>query len=69
MLSDQLRQMIADSGKSVNAIARESGIPQPMLARFTAGWDMRLATAEKLAAYFGLELAPKKKPRAKKPAK
>jgi plasmid maintenance system antidote protein VapI len=67
-ISDDLRDAIRASGKSLTAIAKESGVPQPMLTRFMNGQDLRLATADKLAKYFGLSLSPpspKRKPRGK----
>jgi hypothetical protein len=57
-ITDELRKAIAASNKNLSVIAEESGIPQPMLHRFVAGKDLRLATAEKLAVYFGLKLCP-----------
>ncbi|QDU27761.1 helix-turn-helix protein [Anatilimnocola aggregata] len=57
-LTDQLREAIRDCGTSVNALAKECGVAQPMLARFMNGQDLRLTTADKLAAHFGLELRP-----------
>lgn len=57
-ISDDLRDAIRASGKSLTAIAKESGIPQPMLTRFVNGQDLRLATADKLAAHFKLALRP-----------
>jgi predicted transcriptional regulator len=64
-IADQLRSTIANSGKSLNSIAKESGVPQPMLYNFSQGKDIRLETAAKIADYFGLKLAGTKK-RAKK---
>jgi plasmid maintenance system antidote protein VapI len=56
-ITETLKSMIADSGESVNAIARGAGIPQPVLWRFVNDQrDLTLRTAEKLIAYFGLEL-------------
>jgi plasmid maintenance system antidote protein VapI len=56
-MTDQLRKSIRDSGKTVNAIAVESGIPQPVLHRFVTGdRDLTVRTAQKLADYLGLEL-------------
>lgn len=67
-LAKPLRQAIRESGKSLNSIARETGIPQAVLSRFVNGQDIRVeATAEKLAAYFGLSLSPDDRPA--KPAK
>jgi transcriptional regulator with XRE-family HTH domain len=60
-MTDQLLKAIRDSGMTVNAIAVESGIPQPVLHRFERGKrDLTLTTAQKLAEYFGLELRPRK---------
>lgn len=56
-MAAQLKKAIQDSGKSVNAIAVESGIPQPVLHRFVKGdRDLTLTTAEKLFRYFNFEL-------------
>jgi plasmid maintenance system antidote protein VapI len=65
-LADVLRKAIENSGKPLTGLARECGVPQPMLTRFMAGYDIRLATAEKLADYFGLKLCPESKGKAKK---
>jgi hypothetical protein len=59
-LADTLRAAIRNSGQSANAIARETGVPQPTITRFLAGADMKLATAEIIASYLGLELRAKK---------
>ena len=60
-MADQLRKAIKSSGMTVNAIAVEAGIPQPVLYRFVSGErDLTMRTAQKLADYFGLELHPKK---------
>ena len=56
-MAEQLKKAIRHSGKTVNAIAVESGIPQPVLHRFVKGdRDLTLTTAEKLLRYFKLEL-------------
>ena len=40
------------------ALGRARGIPGPMLHRFVNdGLDLRLATADKLVAFFGCELS------------
>ena len=59
-ISEQLREAIRNSGLSVYRIAKDSGVPQQTLQRFmTHERDVRLAqTADKLASYFKLELAP-----------
>jgi hypothetical protein len=49
MLTDTLRQLGKQSEKPVPAIAREAGIPQPVLRRFLKGErSLRLPTVEKL---------------------
>lgn len=56
-MTDQLKAAITDSGLSIYRIALDSGIPQPVLQRFCSGErDIKLATADKLAAYFKLNL-------------
>jgi plasmid maintenance system antidote protein VapI len=54
--SERLRQSIRECKKSANQIARETGISQPTITTFLNGRDLRMETADKLAAYFGLEL-------------
>lgn len=61
-LADTLRNAIRNSGESANVIAKATGVPQPTITRFLAGADMKLATAEKIAAHLGLELQ-KRRPR------
>jgi hypothetical protein len=59
---DQLRAAIR-SAPSVYSVAVGSGVAHPILLRFLSGErDIRLATAAKLAAYFGLELRAARKP-------
>ena len=58
-MADQLKKAIQTSGKTVNAIAVEAGIPQPVLHRFVKGErDLTLSTVQKLADYFNLVLRP-----------
>jgi len=68
-MSDVLRKAVTATGESVTTVARGAGIPQPVLYRFMTGErDMRLQTAEKLAAFLGLELCPTPRPpKARKP--
>ena len=55
-LSDQLREAMSDYG-SIYAVARDSGICQPVLNRFYRGdRDLHLKTADKLADFFGMKL-------------
>jgi plasmid maintenance system antidote protein VapI len=56
-LPDKLRAGIRRSGKTVYRLAKESGVAHPIIFRFLSGErDIRLETAEKLAAVLGLRL-------------
>jgi plasmid maintenance system antidote protein VapI len=56
-LTDAIKRAIADSGLSVYMVAKESGVPQPVLHRFMADErDIKLGTADKLAKYLKLRL-------------
>lgn len=58
-LPDFLKQSIRATGRSVNSLARDSGVSQPILQRFLAGKrGITLETAERLCAYLKLELRP-----------
>lgn len=48
-----------ERGWSINEIADEAGVSQPILQRWMTGVrnDMRLSTADRLAVYFGFRLA------------
>lgn len=60
-MADVLRTAIAKSGLSALALSKKTGVAQPIISAFLRGKDIRLATANKLARYLGLELRPKKK--------
>lgn len=63
-LSDKLKAAIAESGMTIYAVAQGSGVSHPILSRFLSGQrDLRLATAEKLAAFFGMTLTEPKTPK------
>jgi plasmid maintenance system antidote protein VapI len=52
-----LRKAIVDSGLSQYRIAKESGVPQPVLNRFVNGErDITVGTAGRLCSYLKLEL-------------
>ena len=52
-----LRQAIIESGLPLLRIANETGVQRASLSRFVRGKNsLRLDVADKLAAYFGLEL-------------
>lgn len=55
-ISESLRAAILGSGMTVLDFANACGVPQPMLSRFMAGKDLRLATADRIAGYCGLVL-------------
>jgi transcriptional regulator with XRE-family HTH domain len=60
-ISDQLKKAIKQSGFSMNQIAKAADVPRPAISYFLSAKpkqqrDIRLATADKLATFFGLEL-------------
>lgn len=60
-LSDALRTAIAKSGMAHIAIERETGVQRACIMRFLRGErSLRLDVADKLAAYFDLELRGRK---------
>ncbi len=60
-LSEQLRTSIRDSGMSCYEIAKQAGTTPAVVGRFLKGErDLRLATADRLAAVLRLELTQRK---------
>lgn len=60
-VTDTLRKAIADSGKNFLTLERESGVVRQSLMKFARGdRHLRGDMIDKLAEYFGLELAPSK---------
>lgn len=63
-LTETLRQAIRErleSGLPMLTLATETGIERASLIRFTRGdQSLKLDNADRLAAYFGLELTPTK---------
>jgi len=56
-LSGDLRQAIADSGRTHYAIGKAAGVAPEVIDRFVSGErDIRLATASKLASALRLKL-------------
>jgi plasmid maintenance system antidote protein VapI len=56
-ISDLLRRTIAESGISYNALQRDTGVTRASIMRFVRGdQSIRLEMADRLAAYFGLQL-------------
>jgi plasmid maintenance system antidote protein VapI len=61
-ISDLLRRSIAESGVPYKSLERETGVTRASIMRFVRGsQSLRLDMADRLAAYFGLELRPKRK--------
>jgi hypothetical protein len=58
-LADTIKQAILATGKSVNSVASQSGVSQPILHRFLTGQrGITLDTAERVCSYLKLELRP-----------
>ena len=68
-ISDVLRRAILNSGLPLLRIANETGVQRASLSRFVRGKNsLRLDVADKLAAYFGLQLTKiDEKPTTKNP--
>lgn len=61
-ITEVLKKAITDSGMSFRAIEQETGVLRQSLMKFMRGQQsLRLDMADKVAAYFGLELRPKRK--------
>lgn len=61
-MTETLKRTIRESGLSLYAIAAATGLKRPSLSRFMAGMQsLRLDMADRLAAYFELELRPAKR--------
>jgi len=64
-MAEILRKAFEASGETVASVARGTGIAQPVLHRFVHGErDLTLRTADKLMAYFNLEVRPRSKGKA-----
>lgn len=63
-LTAALRRVILESGLSFKALEQETGVLRQSLMKFVRGkQSLRLDMADRLVAYFGLELRPKRKGR------
>jgi plasmid maintenance system antidote protein VapI len=61
-MTEALQRVIAESGIALNAIATGAGVQRMSIVRFLNGTQsLRLDAADKLAAYFGLEVIQRKK--------
>jgi plasmid maintenance system antidote protein VapI len=60
-MSDLLRRTIAESGISYSALQKLTGVKRASIMRFVRGdQSLRLDMADRLAAYFDLELKKKR---------
>ena len=55
-----LRDAINGFEMGHNELSRRSHVPQPMITRFANGKDIRLATADRLAAVLGIFVTRRK---------
>jgi transcriptional regulator with XRE-family HTH domain len=56
-MTDVLRKAIAESGMTYKALERETGVKRQSLMKFARGeQSLRLDMADKLAAYFSIEV-------------
>lgn len=56
-ITEALRRAIEESGMSIKALERETGVSRQSMMHFMRGTrTLRLDIADKLANYFGLEL-------------
>ncbi len=56
-ITNKLRRAIVESGVTYKALSRETGVARASIQRFVDGrQSLRLDMADRLAAYFGLEL-------------
>ncbi len=61
-MAQALRAAIRESGLPLLTIEQETGVLRATVMRFMRGdADIRLATADKLAAYFGVSVSPGRK--------
>ena len=65
-LSYQIREVIEARGLTAYALGKESGVDATVVGRFMSGErDLRLATADKIAAALGLRLIELARPRSR----
>jgi plasmid maintenance system antidote protein VapI len=61
-MTQALRRVITESGMAHIAIARKAGVQRMSIVRFLSGrQSLRLDAADKLAAFFGLEVVQRKR--------
>jgi plasmid maintenance system antidote protein VapI len=60
-ISDLLRQTVAESGVSYSTLEKQTGVKRASIMRFVRrDQSLRLDMADRLAAYFDLELRKKR---------
>ncbi len=65
-LSDRIRQLIDDCGRSRYRIWKETGIDQATLSRFLAGGGLSMDNLDKLADLLEFDITTRQKRRASK---
>lgn len=60
-IADRLRQAILDCGETRYALAKRSGVGEPVLCKFMAGAGLRLESIDRLCEALGLELTKTKR--------
>jgi plasmid maintenance system antidote protein VapI len=64
LLRRTIREAVAAGRVSLKGLERETGVTRASIMRFVRGeQSLRLDVADRLAAFFGLELRPKRKGR------
>ncbi len=64
-VSERLRAAILNGDETRYALAKRSGIGEPVLSKFMAGAGLNLETVDRLAEALGLELIEKRTPKGK----
>jgi plasmid maintenance system antidote protein VapI len=63
-MTEVIRRAVLDCGRPLQQVAEAAGIERASLSRFVRGQrTLRLDMADRLAAYFGLELKQTRRPR------
>jgi hypothetical protein len=61
-LTDQLRQAVADSGRTLGGLARDTGIDKSALSRFVNGErGLSMEALDTIGDYLDLEIKPRKR--------
>lgn len=62
-ITEQLRQIVIDSGKRQQDIAAATGLSQSIISQFKRGEGVSGSSIDKLAEYFGMRLVKARKAR------